>query len=158
MIKSILTNSVFETKKSGEILAKKILRNKTRKRAVVFGLEGELGSGKTTFLQGFAKGLKINEKVLSPTFIIMRKFEIQDLRKSQNFNLQIPKFKTFYHIDCYRIKNQKEILNLGFKKIISNPQNIVGIEWAERIKKILPRELITIKFKIINKNKRKINF
>jgi tRNA threonylcarbamoyladenosine biosynthesis protein TsaE len=140
-----LTKSPRETKKLGEELAKKILKTKKQKKAIVLGLEGDLGGGKTTFLKGFARGLGIKKKILSPTFIIMRRFEI----KNKNF-------KNFYHIDCYRIKKTKEILSLGLKKIIFNPQNIVAIEWVDRVKKNLPKNLILIKFKLVNKNWRQI--
>ena len=141
----ILTNSYQQTKKTGEILAKEILKTKFKKSALVVGLEGDLGSGKTTFLKGFAKGLGIKEKILSPTFIIMRKFEIRN-----------SKFENFIHIDCYRIKGPKEILALGFKEIISYPKNIVAIEWADKIKKILPKNSLILKFQFLNKNSRKI--
>jgi len=139
-----LTKRAEETTKLGEKLAKKILKTK-KESAFVLGLVGELGGGKTTFLQGFAKGLGVREKILSPTFVIMKKFSI--------FNLQ---FSNFYHIDCYRIEKSKEILNLGFKEIISSPQNIVAIEWAEKIRKILPKDALIIEFEFISKQERKI--
>jgi len=140
-----LTTNPSQTKKLGEILAKEILRTKIKKTAFIIGLEGDLGGGKTTFLQGFAKGLGIKEKILSPTFVILKRFKVQDGR-----------FKDFYHIDCYRIKKSKEILDLGFKEIISNPKNIVALEWADRIRKILPKNSIILKFEFIGQNKRKI--
>ena len=144
-----LTKNPSQTKKVGELLAKKFLKEKKQKEAKVLGLAGELGGGKTTFLQGFAKGLVIKEKILSPTFVIMKKFRIS----TKTCNL---KPKTFVHIDCYRIEKPKEILTLGFKEIISNPQNIVAIEWADRIRGILPKNLIWIKFQFLSKNQRKI--
>lgn len=143
--KVYITNDPSQTKKMGEILAKEILKTKQQESAFVLGLEGDLGGGKTTFLQGFARGLGIKEKILSPTFIIMRKFQIPKSR-----------FKNLYHIDCYRIKKTKEILELGFKKVISQPQNIITIEWADRIRKILPKYILILKFKFIKKNKREI--
>ena len=132
-----LTTTPRQTKKLGEILAKEVLKTKLKKGALIIGLEGDLGGGKTTFLQGFAKGLGIKEKILSPTFVIIKKFRIQN----SEFRIQ-----SLYHIDCYRIENPKEILDLGFKEIISNSKNIVTIEWAERIQKILPKETIILKF------------
>ena len=157
-----LTTASRQTKKLGEILAKEILKSKPRsevsllrgklkKGALIIGLEGDLGGGKTTFLQGFAKGLGIKEKILSPTFIIIRRFKIR-----ANSCLSSCKFANFYHIDCYRIEKPKEILDLGFKEIISNPKNIVTIEWAERIQKILPAETIILKFEFIDPKTRKI--
>ena len=146
IISEHVSNNSFQTKKLGEILSKKILNKKKRnKKAQVLALEGELGGGKTTFLQGFARGLGIKKRILSPTFVILKKFRIPD-----------QSFKFFYHIDCYRIQKTKEISDLGFRKIISNPQNIVAIEWADHIGKILPKNTTLITFEFNNKNKRKI--
>jgi tRNA threonylcarbamoyladenosine biosynthesis protein TsaE len=89
MQKKIITKSAEETQKLGKKIAGEM---KSRKTAVVLGLQGDLGSGKTTFLQGFARGLNIKEKILSPTFVIMKKFQAP----TQNF-------KYLYHLDCYRI-------------------------------------------------------
>ena len=143
----IITNNSNQTKKLGGFLAKKLKRG-TRKRALVLGLKGDLGGGKTTFLQGFAKGLGIKQKILSPTFLIMKRFELK--------NTTIKQFSNFYHFDCYRINKSKEILDLGFKTIISNPKNIVAIEWAEKIKKFLPKNTTWINFEFVDKNKREI--
>lgn len=149
MPKIYLTNSPNQTKKIAQKLAKGVLKKRPQKKAIVFGLIGDLGGGKTTFLQGFAKGLGIKEKILSPTFIIIRKSKIQNSKS---------KYENFYHIDCYRIRKTKEILDLGFKKIISKPQNIVAIEWSDLIRKILPPKAIIIKFEFLSKTKRKIYF
>ena len=150
-MKKYLTHNPSQTKKLGEVLAKKILKIGTKKLAFIIGLEGDLGGGKTTFLQGFAKGLGIKEKILSPTFIIMRKFKI-----NHSAIQLLNHFYCFYHIDCYRIEKPKEILKLGFKKIISNPENIVAIEWADKIRKIMPKRTIWLRFGFVNQNKRKI--
>ncbi len=144
-----LTNSPTQTRKLGEKLAKEILRRKIGKSALIIGLQGDLGSGKTTFLQGFAKGFGVKEKILSPTFVIIKRFKIENCKL---------KIENFYHIDCYRIKKPKELITLGFKEIASNPQNIIAIEWVDKINKIIPRKTIFISFKFINKNKRKISF
>ena len=158
-----ITDNSFQTKKLGESFAKKILRTQLKNKAQVLELIGDLGSGKTTFLQGFAKGLGIKDKILSPTFVIMKKFKIS--RNSHNSHKSRNSFKAskaptaptaFYHIDCYRIKKPKEFLDLGFKEIISNPKNIIAIEWSDQIKKILPKNTLIIKFDFIDENKRKI--
>ena len=137
----IITKSAKETKKVGEFLAGEIIKSK---KALIIGLKGELGSGKTTFIQGMAKGLKIRERITSPTFVIFKKFKLGP----------VPCLKYFYHIDCYRVQS-KDLLDLGFKEIISQP-NIVVIEWAEKIKKILPKDTFWIKFEYLDKDKRKI--
>ncbi|MCK4454315.1 tRNA (adenosine(37)-N6)-threonylcarbamoyltransferase complex ATPase subunit type 1 TsaE [Candidatus Parcubacteria bacterium] len=136
-----------QTKKLGQNLAKKILKLPQKKGALLIGLVGDLGAGKTTFLQGFAKGVGIKEKILSPTFVIMKKFQIQNPKSNIQYLI---------HIDCYRIQKPEEILEIGFQEIISNPENIIAIEWSEKIEKILPKNIIKIKFKFINKNTRKI--
>ncbi len=141
----ISTTKSKQTKQFGEFLAKKLIKIGPRKKALVLGLEGDLGGGKTTFLQGFAKGLGVKQKILSPTFLILKKFKIPS-----------SKFKIFYHFDCYRVEKPKEILNLGYKEVISNPRHLVCIEWADKIRKIMPKEAVWLKFKILDKNKRKI--
>ena len=150
MKKEYITSSSTQTKKLGQKLAKDILKKKPEKTAFVIGLEGELGSGKTTFVQGFAKALGIKEKVLSPTFVIIKRFQFN--------NLTIKQFNNFYHLDCYRIKKPRELLDLGFKEIISNPRNIVAVEWADKIKKIMPEDVLWINFEFIDEKKRKISF
>ena len=146
-LKEFLSFSPSQTEELGKKIAQEILKTQPKKEAVVIGLEGDLGGGKTTFLKGFAKGLRIKQKILSPTFIILKKFQVSSF-----------KFRWFYHIDCYRIERPKEILNLGFKEIISDPKNIICIEWADRIKKIVPKRAILIKFEFVNKETRKILF
>ena len=143
----ILSVGAGETKKFARLLAKKVLPRPSKgSSALIIALTGDLGSGKTTFIQGFCKGIGIKRRITSPTFVIMKKFSI--------FNFQ---FSNLYHLDCYRIQKPKELLKLGLKEIINNPQNIVLIEWAEKIKKLLPRETIWIKFEHGKKeNERKI--
>ena len=141
------TYSPAQTKNLAKRFAQGILKISLKKKAIVIALKGELGSGKTTFLQGFAKGLRIKDKILSPTFVLMKKFLIPNSR----FLIQ-----WFYHIDCYRIKKPEEILFLGFEEIISNPKNIVAIEWAEKVAKLLPKGSIILDFKIKGKKDRKI--
>ena len=127
-----ITNSAKETKRLGYMMAKRFPKNKS-----VLALKGNLGSGKTTFLQGFAKGLGVKEKILSPTFVLFKHF------KGKN--------RDFYHFDCYRVKG-KDLNSLGFKDIISNPRNIVAVEWP-RTK--LPKAVV-IEFQFLDKNKRRI--
>ncbi len=141
------TKSYKETQDLGKDFAKEIVKKGPQKGAVVLGLSGNLGGGKTTFLQGLAQGLDVKEKITSPTFVIQKRFEM----KNKNY-------KNFYHIDCYRLKDEKDILELDFKKIISDPKNIVAVEWPEKIEKVLPKKIITINFKFIDEDKREISF
>jgi len=149
--KKYTTVTYKQTQNIGENFAKEIRQQAdkipSQKAAIVLILHGNLGGGKTTFLQGFAKGLGVKEKILSPTFVIQKRFNIKDLR-----------FKNFYHIDCYRLKNEKDILELDFKNIILNPENIIAIEWPEKIKNALPKKLRKVNFKFVDKKTREIIF
>ena len=160
MLKKYITTSFKQTQKLGENLAKDILKLPPRKSALVLGLYGNLGGGKTTFLQGFSKGLGIKEKILSPTFVILKHFKI--ITKSTNYNdpkgTPTTNYTDFYHIDCYRLKDSKDILELDFKNIITDPKNIVALEWPEKIKEVLPDDMIKMTFKFIDDKKREINF
>jgi len=138
--KKFITKSAKQTQKLGETYAKEILAICGNKNAIVIGLSGNLGGGKTTFLQGFAKGSGVKEKILSPTFVIMKHF------------------KNFYHFDCYRFNKPEDVLELGWKEIISNPKNIVAVEWPEKIKTVLPKNIIFINFKFVDNNTREIKF
>jgi tRNA threonylcarbamoyladenosine biosynthesis protein TsaE len=145
-METLTTNSSKETQDLGQNLAIETVKVGLQDSAIVLGLSGNLGGGKTTFLQGFAEGLGIKEKILSPTFVILKHFKIPN-----------SKFTDFYHIDCYRINNPEEILDLDWQKIILNPKNIVAVEWPEKIKKFLPKETLFVDFKFIDENTRKIS-
>jgi tRNA threonylcarbamoyladenosine biosynthesis protein TsaE len=130
-----------KTQALGEALAKQLMRTSIglakKKIAVVVALQGTLGAGKTTFTQGFFKGLGLKRRAQSPTFIIMRRHRIP---KNRNF-------KDIFHIDAYRLKNAKHMQALDFQNILSNPQNVILVEWPERIKKLLPKNTVWIFFK-----------
>lgn len=117
-----------------------------RKFALVLALYGELGSGKTTFVQGLAKGIGIPHRLVSPTFIIIREYP-----------LNLKNFRRFYHIDLYRIEPEMETLNLGFGEIFSNRFNVVTIEWAERLGALLPWNRLDIMFTVKSDSERYIN-
>lgn len=137
------------TQKIAGFLAKEsIIYKKGGNWALIFGLVGPLGAGKTSFVQGFARGLRLKRRLTSPTFVIFRKYP---LKKGG--------YRNFFHVDCYRIKKTKELSVLGFKEILLNPKNIVMIEWADKIKSILPPHTIKIDFKHDKKeNQRTITF
>ncbi len=144
-MKKIITKNVKETQLFAKSVAREIIK-KNKLKAIIIALKGDLGSGKTIFAQGFAKELKIIEPVLSPTFIIFKKFQFQ-----------LNNFDHLYHFDLYRIKDSEELGVLEFQGIINNPKNIVLIEWAEKIKNILPPETIFIDIQSINNETRKIS-
>ena len=141
-----LTKSAKETQRLGEILAKNILKNVFKYNPIVLALNGDLGSGKTTFIQGFAKGLGVKQKILSPTFVILKRFEVKKSKR----------FKNFFHIDCYRLKDQKDLASLGLRDIFKDPGNIIALEWPKRIKRILPKETFVLDFKFLDKEIREV--
>lgn len=136
MKQTIITNSYEETQKLGADFAQKF------NSIPVLALYGDLGSGKTTFIQGLAKGLGIEKKIISPTFIIMRTYEAN--------------LRTFYHVDLYRIKDEKDIRDLGLIELMQDPQNLFAIEWPEKVEKILPKKRINLYFTYLEDNKRQI--
>lgn len=127
-MKTFITQSNLETQKLAGKLAKNF-------KSGVIALSGDLGAGKTTFVQGFAKGLGIKDKIISPTFVLIRQH------------------RQLYHVDLYRIDNFKE---LGLEELFSDKNNIVLIEWAEKIKNLLPKNTIWIHFKMLSENTREI--
>ena len=132
----MITNSKAQTQKMAAALAKKILRAKNvRKKALAIALRGDLGSGKTTFTQGFLKALGVRERVASPTFVIIHHHRIKN-----------KKFDDLHHIDLYRLKNACEARHLELKKILKNPRAILMIEWPEIITSLLPKDAIRINF------------
>ena len=172
MPKKIITKSFRETKDVAKKLIEEWLEsNKNKNLNLVICLEGNLGGGKTTFVQGLAEGLGIKETVNSPTFLIMKKYIALGQRKRTSAcSSVVPEPKAthrcvafgsgkkynLYHFDCYRISNYQEILELGFEEIISGENNIIAIEWPEKIKEILPKERINIKFEFVDEKTRRI--
>lgn len=115
---------------------------KDLKAANVICLYGNLGSGKTTFVQGFARGLGIKKRIISPTFIIARSYKIETLN--------------FIHIDLYRIENKKDLLGLGINEMLTDKNNTLIIEWAEKLGDLMPKKRTDLNFSYIDENTRKI--
>ena len=127
--------SANETKNFASKIAKKI------KVGSVIALNGDLGSGKTTFSQGFAKGLGINQHVGSPTFKLVSEYSGYTMK--------------LYHVDCYRLNSSEEFLNLGGENLLLPHDGITLIEWANLIEELLPLDSIKIKFLRFKDNKTK---
>ena len=137
----IIVQSAKEMAKAGEMLAQETLEKRVH-APLIIGLKGELGGGKTTFAQGFARGLGVKDKITSPTFVIFKKYSFDS--------------GAFYHVDCYRIKGAADLAELDFAEILKSKENIVLIEWAEKIKEILPKNTLWINFEYLDRTKRKI--
>ena len=135
------------TKNEKETLAlAKILLNDFNNN--VFALTGNLGSGKTTFTKGLGKSLKIKETILSPTFNIMRVYNIPINKKN--------KYKYLCHIDAYRLQSFDDLKDLGINNYFKSPETLTIIEWADKIKGFLPKNTVFIDFKIGKKETERI--
>ena len=131
-----ITSSSEETKKLGEDFAYKL------QQGTFLAFYGDLGSGKTTFIQGLARGLGIKKRIISPTFIILRHY------KGDKGN--------FYHVDLYRTASKHDLLGIGLDQLIEQKDNIIALEWAEKMGELLPNKRVDIKCDYLNGNKRKI--
>lgn len=102
---------------------------KNAKLGDIYCLSGDLGTGKTVFTKGFARGLGITEYITSPTFTIVNEY-----------NGRIP----LYHFDVYRIYSIDEMYDIGYEEYFFG-NGVCLIEWAELAKEIIPKEAIWIK-------------
>jgi len=134
--KTYQTKNFEQTRLLGKKLAKRL------KPGDILAFYGNLGSGKTTFIQGLALGLNVKRRIISPTFIIVRHYKLEK--------------GNFYHIDLYRTQNVNDLLSVGLGEIISNNENIVTIEWAEKLDKLLPKKRYDLKFSYIDEFTRSI--
>lgn len=133
---SFKSTSPKQTKQLAKELALFIVKDKPKNaRPFIVLLKGELGAGKTTFTQGFMRGLGISKKITSPTFVLMK-----------HYPLKARKYSDAYHIDCYRIKTHGDMETLDTRALFKNPKAIILIEWPERIKNILPKQSLKIYF------------
>lgn len=133
------SQSANQTQEIGENFAKQL------KGGDVVFLFGNLGDGKTTFVQGLAQGLGIKKRIISPTFILMRTHKVKKNRA-----------KFFYHVDLYRMESEKDIEGLGLEEIMGNKENIVAIEWADKLGNVFKKNSIKIYFNNLGEDKRKI--
>lgn len=128
-----------------DLLVTKIAKHSVDEAAVV-ALHGDLGAGKTTFMQYFATKLGIHEKVTSPTFVIMKQYALPDTHI-------LSPFSYVCHIDAYRIEDIDEIKVLGFETLLQQKDTIICIEWAEKIEALLPKNTIHVTFTIVGEER-----
>jgi len=137
----ITTSSEKQTFKLGEKIACQL------KGGEVLALTGELGTGKTVITKGVAKFLGIKKHITSPTFVLMKLYKIQNSK----FKIQ-----NFLHIDAYRLNSGQDLLDIGLEDWLNRPDTVIVIEWAERVKNILPEKTIKVNLKIGKKNNERI--
>ena len=137
------THSLEETQKIADDFVS-TLRSLSDK-AVVVGLYGNLGAGKTAFSKCVAKTLGVDDTVTSPTFVIEKIYELKD-----------KKFTHLIHIDAYRLEKSSELLHLGWEEIITDSKNLILIEWPENVADIMPKHVKIFLKPLKNEDSREI--
>lgn len=133
----IVTYSEKQTFNFGKKVAKKLSGSE------VIALIGELGAGKTIFIKGLAAGLGIKKTITSPTFVLFKLYRIKD-----KTDLQKSRVKYLAHVDAYRLSRAQDLIDIGLKDWLDRLDTVTVIEWADRVKDILPKNTITIEIKI----------
>lgn len=136
------TNSQKETKSLAQEIAKSLGGGE------VLALVGDLGAGKTTFMQGLAEYFNIADAVSSPTYTLIQEYDLSD-----HENIKI---KKLVHIDCYRLDTADQLLEIGISDYFERPDVVVIIEWADRAKDIIPANATWIIFDHKEENQRTI--
>ena len=169
-IQKFRLSSLDDTQK----LAQKIA--KTLKGGEVLALTGSLGSGKTTFTQLLARALGVKRRVRSPSFIVLQTFETNTKVRIQNSKVKMhpASFKLrgaknaklqgkttsllLCHVDAYRLNDLSEIEALGLYDYLGKPDTVTVIEWAEKIRSVLPRHALWINVTILRDDQRQFSF
>ncbi|MFA6392749.1 MAG: tRNA (adenosine(37)-N6)-threonylcarbamoyltransferase complex ATPase subunit type 1 TsaE [Candidatus Paceibacterota bacterium] len=108
-------------------------------------LSGELGAGKTALSKEIAKYLGVKEKIISPTFVIMKIYKTKDKN-----------FKKLIHIDSYRLNKSSELLILGWEEIMKDKNNLILVEWPENVPECTASPLCSIEIIHINEDTRNL--
>jgi len=140
MADTIVSKSATETEKIGGKLARELSPGN------VIALTGDLGGGKTTFTKGLARGLGISEPITSPTFMLERVFATEGQ----------PEIKYLRHYDAYRLENGKELADIGFLDAVEGGDSVAVVEWADRVKEVLPASTIWVNFSFVDDNTRQL--
>ncbi len=123
-MKTFTSNSLAETEKiAADWLAGISMKHADADEALIVGLSGHLGAGKTAFVKAVAKSLGVTEDVTSPTFVIMKLYEI---------NAASP-WKRLIHIDAYRLERAEELEALGWEQLVADKNNLILVEWPENV-------------------------
>lgn len=143
-----LSQNSRETSNLAKIFAQEILKTRPGEKALIVGLIGELGTGKTTFIKFFLRALGIKSRIVSPTFIFSRRYKINRSPISH-----------IWHFDVYRLNSLKGTNAIGLKEAMEDSHNLVLVEWADKVKKNLPQGTIWIELKHGQKpNERHLTF
>ena len=114
-----------------------------KERAVVVALRGDLGAGKTTFVQGAARALGIAEPITSPTFVIQKAYQLSGQT-----------FARLVHIDAYRLGGAHELEALAWKETLVDPNSLIFLEWPERVQGAVPADAALLHLRFIDESTR----
>lgn len=106
--------------------------------AVLVTLSGELGAGKTSFTQGMARELGIDEPITSPTFVLEKIYELPEGKH----------FARLVHIDAYRLEGEKSLVPLNFDELYADPKNVIVLEWPELVEGQLPKADVSVQLSV----------
>lgn len=137
-----LTHSAEETRALGVAVAR------DANPGSIITLSGDLGAGKTTFVQGFLEALGAEKPFVSPTFVIMKEYDLSAPSVSG--------ITRVYHVDAYRIDEPGEIEKLGFEEWCADPEGIVLVEWPEKLGGLIPERAEEISFRWVSDTDREI--
>lgn len=140
----IQTRSVADLEDVARAL-EKLIKSKHTDKATVVTLSGELGAGKTTLTQELAKAFGVMETVNSPTYVVMKRYDLPESA--------LP-YRTLLHIDAYRIEDIDEMRVLGFAELLQQKDTIMCIEWPEKIAALIPEYAITVSIDISQPGRR----
>lgn len=136
-------------------ISEKILNKASKiksKKAKVIALSGELGAGKTTLTKEIGKLLEIKNVIISPTFVIMKIYQTGPSSK------YYPQFKKLIHIDAYRLDDPFELLKFGWDELIADENNLIILEWPEKVKASIDKETFWVKLEHIDDQTRSLEF
>lgn len=140
-----------EIPKISQKIIEKIIKTK-KSKAMILALSGDLGAGKTTLTKEIAKQFGIKENIVSPTFVIMK---IYNINQSSTYYSH---FKKLIHIDAYRLDSSDELLKIGWSEIIDDKNNLVILEWPEKVKEVISPSIFGISLIHIDEETRQIEF
>lgn len=110
----------------------------------ILALSGNLGAGKTTFVKFLAACLGVKENITSPTFVLLKVYEIEKQR-----------YQKFVHVDCYRLDGNEDLVDIGLQDYVSDDGNLVLIEWADKISNLPKEKVLQVKIEILGETSRK---
>lgn len=135
-------NSLRDTEEFAKEFLASVLSGDEDRNVIL--LEGDLGAGKTTFSQFLLREIGAEGPFTSPTFVIMKKYDLGNQQK-----------KNVYHLDCYRV-DKNSVLDLGWEELIFNKNNLLLVEWPGRIEKIWPEKYWLLKFEYGENNNSRV--